>query len=121
MSPVKQLNAGFTPAMASTKATRTSGFAASVSFGSWKRVSPYATKRNGTLVLSCRSTGVCAVDFLVQAANPSSAAVSESNNNFLANDRLSENIGKFVYQIDSNIHFHNWLFDAARGCKCSCG
>jgi hypothetical protein len=47
--------------------------------------------------------------------------VSESNNNFLANDRLSENIDKFVYQIDSNIHFYNWLFHAARGCKCSCG
>src|SRR5579864_105462 len=79
MSPVKPINAGWTSAMARTSATRTDGFAATVSLGSWKRVSPYATKRNGVVTSSCKSAvDVCALDFLEQAVSARSAAPTNS-------------------------------------------
>src|SRR3984885_1762947 len=57
MSPPKEINAAPAWAIAATSAWRTGGFAAFVSFGSWKRASPQATKRKGVLSSSCSSTG----------------------------------------------------------------
>src|ERR1700687_2722963 len=73
------MNAGLTPAMACTSATRMEGFAASVSLGSWKRVSPYATKRSGVFTSSRKSTvDVCALDLPEQQV--SASTVTATNN-----------------------------------------
>src|SRR5215467_5267353 len=68
-----QRNAGLAAAMASTSATRTAGSAGATSFGSWKRVSPYAAKTNVVFTSRWRSTlEVCALDFFVQQVRASS-------------------------------------------------
>jgi hypothetical protein len=64
--------------MAWTNAMRTGGFAALVSVGSWNRVSPYATKRNGTFTSTFNSVTpevgeAGGVDFFVQAVSGSKA------------------------------------------------
>src|SRR5579864_8351165 len=83
MSPVKQINAGLTSAMDCTRATRIAGFAGSVSLGLWKRVSPYATKRNGVFTFSRKSTvDVCALDFLLQPVSASNIATNSTNTVF---------------------------------------
>src|SRR5215469_2891457 len=46
MSPPIEMNAGCSLSMAATRAWRTAGLAGPVSAGSWKRVSPKATKAN---------------------------------------------------------------------------
>src|ERR1700680_4444613 len=79
MSPVKQMNAGLTSAMACTRAARTAGFAASVSMGSWKRVSPYAMKRNGDFTSRRKSAGEdCAFDFFMQPIIATSVIVANN-------------------------------------------